>query len=48
METLEKDEFMKAYRSIVSQLKRKFVRRPNVVEAIEAYGIKFLFFNPVN
>jgi len=38
MDTLEKDEFIKSFRNIVSQLKKKFVRRPNLVEAIESYG----------
>lgn len=36
---LEKDDFLKTYRSITGQLKRKFARKPlNVPEAVEAYG----------
>ena len=38
MESLERDEFIKSFRYISGQLKRKFVRRPNVMEAVEAYG----------
>jgi len=34
---IEKDEFLRAYRIISSQLKRKFVKRPNVTDAVEAY-----------
>lgn len=36
---IDKDEFLKSYRNISSQLKRKFVKRPNVTDAVEAYGI---------
>lgn len=37
---LEKDEFLKMYRSVSGQLKRKFVRKPNLSEVVEAYGKK--------
>ena len=44
MEILEKDEFLKTYRSIASQLKRKFTRKPNIrlSEAVEAFGTYYL------
>jgi len=40
MDLLEKDEFLKTYRSVSGQLKRKFVRKPNLSEGVEAYGKK--------
>ena len=35
---LEKDEFIKAYRSISAQLKKKFVRKPNITDAVDGFG----------
>lgn len=38
MDYLERDEFLKAYRSISAQLKKKFVRKPNITDAVDGYG----------
>ena len=38
MDVLEKDEFLKAYRNISAQLKKKFIRRPNVTDAVDGFG----------
>lgn len=38
MDVLEKDEFLKAYRNISAQLKKKFVRKPNVTDAVDGFG----------
>lgn len=48
MDVLEKDEFLKAYRNIAGHLKRKFVRKPNVAEAIESYGELIVTYNKHN
>lgn len=42
MDVLDKDEFLKAYRSISAQLKRKFVRKPNITDAVESFGEVFI------
>jgi hypothetical protein len=50
MDVLEKDEFLKAYRSISTQLKKKFVgfrqevKRPNVIDAVDGFGENLCFF----
>lgn len=44
MDMLEKDEFLKVYRSINAQLRKKFVgfrqevRKPNVIDAVDGFG----------
>lgn len=51
MDVLEKDEFLKAYRSISTQLKKKFVgfrqevKRPNVIDAVDGFGENLCFFS---
>lgn len=44
MDILEKDEFLKAYRNISAQLKKKFVRKPNVTDAVDGFGKNILFW----
>jgi hypothetical protein len=54
MDVLEKDEFLKAYRSISTQLKKKFVgfrqevKRPNVIDAVDGFGENLCFFRFLN
>jgi len=38
MDSLDKDEFLKTYRGIAAQLKRKFVRKPTISEAVDTLG----------
>lgn len=51
MDILEKDEFLKAYRTISAQLKKKFVRKPNVTDAVDGFGKNIPFWymsDPLN